>query len=64
MAYTNSQLRSMLEDVVTVLDLSETAIEEHGPLGTEPAILVQLVLDQKDKEIQALKSEMAIIKNQ
>ncbi len=49
------KLVAMLEDVVTALDLSDSAFEKHGPLGTEPAELVKLVLDQKDKEIRMLK---------
>ncbi|WP_407498831.1 hypothetical protein [Elizabethkingia anophelis] len=55
MSYTTEELRSMLEDVVTVLDLSDDIIEKHGPLGTPPAELVRLVLEQKDKEIRMLK---------
>lgn len=54
--WTKEELENMLEDVVNELDLSECAIEEHGQLGTSPAKLVRLVLDQKDKEIHALKS--------
>jgi len=49
------ELENMLEDVVNELDLSDTAIREHGPNGTPPAELVRIVLDQKDKEIQMLK---------
>lgn len=55
MSYTTEELRSMLEDVVTVLDLSDDIIEKHGPLGTPPAELVRLVLEQKNKEIRMLK---------
>ena len=51
----------MLEDVINELDLSESAIEKHGPLETAPAELVRLVLDQKDMEIRALKSGMKVI---
>jgi hypothetical protein len=58
MAYTNEQLRDLLFDVVNELDLSDAMIEEHGPLGTEPAKLVRLVLDQKDKQISMLKAGM------
>jgi hypothetical protein len=58
MAYTNDELRSMLYDVVTVLDLSEDILEKHGPLGTEPSELVRLVLERKDNEIRMLKSGM------
>lgn len=56
--HSKSEMRSMLEDVVTVLDLSEDMIEKHGPLGTEPAELVRLVLEQKDKEIAMLRAGM------
>lgn len=56
--YTGKQLVSMLEDVVTVLDLSDAMLEGHGPLGTEPAELVRLVLDKKNMEIRALKHGM------
>ena len=51
----------MLEDVVNELDLSEIMIEKHGPLGTAPAELVRLVLEQKDKEIRMLKAGMVKI---
>ena len=49
-----NRMRNLLEDVVNALDLSEIAIETHGPLGTEPAELVKLVLQQKDREIALL----------
>jgi len=55
MGWTNEEMRSMLEDVVTVLDLSEEMISEHGSIGTAPAELVRLVLAQKDKEIRMLE---------
>ena len=51
------RLRNLLEDVVNALDLSDAAIEMHGPLGTEPAELVRLVLGQKDLEIACLKAK-------
>ena len=51
----------MLEDVVTVLDLSDSMIAEHGPLGTPPAELVRLVLERKDREIAMLKVGGVII---
>ena len=54
--YTIKDLRSMLEDVITVLDPSEEMIAKHGELGTAPAELVRLVLEQKDREIQMLKN--------
>lgn len=53
--------RNMLEDVVNELDLSNTAIEKYGPLGTPPAELVKLVLDEKDRIIALLKSGRRIL---
>lgn len=53
--WTKPELENMLEDVVNELNLSDSMIEKHGPLGTEPAELVRLVLEQKDLEIRALK---------
>lgn len=53
--WTKPELENMLEDVVNELDLSELMIERHGPLGTPPAELVRLVLDQKDLEIKMLR---------
>ena len=50
------ELENMLEDVVNELDLSDGMIEKHGPLGTAPAELVRLVLENKDLQISALKS--------
>jgi CheY-like chemotaxis protein len=52
------RLRNLLEDVVNELDLSESAIEKHGPLGTAPSILVKEVLWEKDLIIRALKQGM------
>lgn len=60
--FTKQQLENMLEDVVNVLDLSETMIEEHGPMGTSPAKLVKIVLDRKDTEIRMLKQGFIAIK--
>lgn len=59
--YTNKQLEDMLEDVVNVLDLSDGIIEKHGPLGTPPAELVKLVLEQKDREIRLLKAGYPVL---
>ena len=59
--WTKPELENMLEDVVNELDLSEMMIEKHGPLGTAPAELVRLVLEQKDKEIRMLKAGMVEI---
>ncbi len=50
------EYRNMLEDVVNELDLSERAIAQHGPMGTPPAELVKLVLEEKDKKIAMLNS--------
>ena len=58
--WSKKELENMLEDVVNELDLSEGMIEQHGPLGTAPAELVRLVLDRKDMEIRALKSELKV----
>ncbi len=54
--WTKEQLEGMLEDVVNELDLSEGVIGKYGPLGTSPAVLVKLVLQQKDEQISMLKS--------
>jgi len=55
------QLENMLEDVVNELDLSEAMIEKHGPMGTAPAELVKLVLEQKNREIDLLKRKFVPI---
>lgn len=55
--WSKPELENMLEDVVNELDLSEAMIEKHGPLGTSPAELVRLVLEQKDREIYLLKQK-------
>lgn len=59
--WSKEELETMLEDVVNELDLSESMIEKHGPLGTAPSELVRLVLERKDMEIRALKSDMKVI---
>ncbi len=51
--WNKEQLESMLEDVVNELNLSDKAIEKHGQLGTAPAELVRLVLEEKDLKMQA-----------
>lgn len=56
--WTKPELENMLEDVVNELNLSEVMIEKHGPLGTAPAELVRIVLEQKDKQIRMLKAGM------
>lgn len=59
--WSKPELENMLEDVVNELDLSEGAIEKHGSLGTPPAELVRLVLEEKDTQIRALKSGMKVL---
>jgi len=59
--WTKEELENMLEDVVNELELSGSILEEHGPLGTPPAELVRLVLDEKDKIISAQKAGLKII---
>ena len=53
--YSKKELEDMLMNVVDELELSDSALEEHGPMGTPPAELVRLVLDQKDRQISLLK---------
>ena len=55
--YSKEDLENLLEDVVNELDLSDAAIEKHGPLGTAPAELVRLVLAQKDSVIRNLRAD-------
>lgn len=59
--WTKPELENMLEDVVNELNLSESMIEKHGPLGTAPAELARLVIEQKDLEITALKQGFKVI---
>lgn len=56
--WTKNELENMLEDVVNELNLSGAMIEKHGQLGTAPAELVRLVLEEKDKQIRMLKMGM------
>lgn len=56
--WNKEELENMLEDVINELDLSYGMIEEHGQLGTSPAKLVRLVLEQKDQQIRMLKGGM------
>ena len=63
-AWSREDLRNLLEDVVNELNLSDTMLEEHGPLGTEPAQLVRLVLAQKDLEIKLLKQGFTAIRGE
>ncbi len=53
--WSKEELENMLEDVVNELDLSDEMINQHGPLGTAPAELVRLVLQEKDRQIKLLK---------
>ena len=53
--WTKEQLENMLEDVVNELNLSDEMIFEHGQHGTEPAKLVKLIIEQKNREIFLLK---------
>lgn len=57
MACKCDEYRNMLEDVVNELDLSDVAIEKHGPLGTPPAELLKLVLAEKDRAISVLTAQ-------
>jgi len=59
--HSKEELENMLEDVVNELDLSNWAICDHGPMGTPPAELVRLVLDQKDQQIACLKQRFVEI---
>jgi len=56
--WTKEELENMLEDVVNELELSDSAVEKHGQLGTAPAELVRLVLDEKDLRIRALDANV------
>jgi len=60
--WNKEELENMLFDVVDELQLSESMLEKHGPLGTAPAELVRLVLERKDMEILALSKGMKVIK--
>jgi len=53
--WSKEELENMLEDVVNELDLSAEMVEKHGPLGTPPAELVRMVLDQKDLQKKMIK---------
>jgi hypothetical protein len=54
--WNKKELDNMLEDVVNELELSESALAEHGPAGTAPSELVRLVLEEKDLRIRALEA--------
>ena len=60
--WNKTELEQMLEDVVNELDLSDTAIAEHGPRGTPPAELVRFVMLQKDDTIRLLRAGFREIK--
>ena len=59
--YTKKELENMLEDVVNELDLSDTAIKKHGPLGTPVAELVREVLMEKDLQIRSLLHSIKLL---
>lgn len=59
--WNKEELENMLEDVVNELNLSESAIEKHGPLGTSPAELVRMILEEKDLRIMALERGVKVI---
>jgi hypothetical protein len=54
--FTKDELENMLYDVVTELNLSDSMLAKHGPLGTPAAELVRLVLEDKDRTIRMLKA--------
>lgn len=49
-----SRRGNLLEDVINELGLSEQMIHWHGQHGTEPSVLVRLVLEEKDLKIRML----------
>lgn len=53
--WTKEELESILEAVVNELNLSDVMIDKHGPMGTAPAELVRIVLEQKNREIDMLR---------
>lgn len=53
--------RNLLEDVINVLDLSDFMIERHGPLGTEPSVIVTEVMDRKDLIIRGLRAGFVVV---
>jgi hypothetical protein len=53
--WSKEELENMLSSVVDELNLSDEALEKHGSLGTSPAELVKLVLEEKDRVITLLK---------
>jgi len=54
-SYSKEQLENILEDVINELNLSSEMEKKHGQIGTSPAELVKLVLEQKDQQIRMLK---------
>ena len=62
--HSREELEQMLEDVINELDLSDSAIKKHGPLGTPPAELVGLVLAEKDKKIRMLEAGFVNLRTQ
>jgi len=61
MAWTKQQLEDQMFEIVDVLQLSDSMIEKHGPLGTPVADLVREVLARKDMEIKMLKAGMVAL---
>ena len=59
--WSKPELEQMLEDVINELDLSDDALEQHGPWGTAPAELVKLVIEQKDQKIRMLEHGLVSI---
>lgn len=53
--WNKEELENMLEDVVNELDLSDSMLTKHGPMGSPPAELVRDVLAEKDMQIRLLK---------
>ena len=61
--WTKEQLEDLLFAVVNELDLSDAMMEKHGPMGTEPHLLVREVLAQKDMQIAMLKANFKCIES-
>ncbi len=60
--WNKEELENMLEDVVDELDLSDGMTEKIGLLGTPPAQLVRMVLENKDEQIRMLEQRFKSIK--
>lgn len=57
-AWNKEELENMLGAVINELNLSGDMVDKHGQLGTSPAELVRLVLDEKDLRINALENHI------